>query len=415
MGAEPDGPKVRPSHLRRSLRAIGLLLLLVAAGGVLLRVFCLRVFEVETASMEPTIHGSAPADGEHAAFTGQGVLVAFGPLFSIASVARFDLVVVDRGEGGPPFVKRVVGLPGERMQLSGGDLFVNGERLSAGSGRPPAVEVFAWELDSFPDSFHYLTGNGSPWSFNAEGDFELEGTSVPAGAERGMALLQRELADDLRLGNGAFARGRHQVNDGALSFEVSVPDRAASGHLRARLVEEGDIFEAELELTAGRVHARILRSPSGEELASADLVSMPATWTRLTFENRDNQLHLTLAPAEMPDDTKLALDVTYAANRPFEAVLPPGITSIAPRVAFGGDGLVARFRGLVVTRDLFWTPTGPWGSRASIELGPDEYFVLGDNSANSLDSRYWGPVHAHQILGRPLAVVGPWSERHWLR
>lgn len=414
MSVEADGLADRTPRLRRNLRYLGWCVLLFALLGLVARVFCVRIFHVETASMEPTIHGAAPAAEGVAAFPGHRVLVGFGPLFSPESLERFDLVVIDRGEGGPPFVKRVVGFPGERLQLSGGDLLVDGERLPSDAPRPPSVEVFAWGKDSFEECFHFALGDDSPWSFEDEGAFRLSGTDVPAGAERGMALLQRELADDVRLGNGAFARGRHQVNDGALSFEVSVSDPLASGHLRARLVEEGDIFEAELTLSPGKVRVSLLRSPGGEVLTSAELVTLPSRWTRVFFENRDNRLRLTMAPAEAPEELVLSLEVSYEANRAYEAVLPPGITSIAPRVAFGGDGLDARFRELRVTRDLFWTPTGPWGSRPSIELGPDEYFLLGDNSANSLDSRYWGPVHVRQLLGRPLAIVDPWQDRRWL-
>ena len=34
-----------------------------------------------------------------------------------------------------------------------------------------------------------------------------------------------------------------------------------------------------------------------------------------------------------------------------------------------------------------------------VVVGKDHYFVLGDNRANSEDSRYYGAVHRKQILG----------------
>jgi len=35
-----------------------------------------------------------------------------------------------------------------------------------------------------------------------------------------------------------------------------------------------------------------------------------------------------------------------------------------------------------------------------LTLGPDQYFMLGDNRLNSLDSRSFGPIPADQIVGR---------------
>src|SRR5262245_11846344 len=35
-----------------------------------------------------------------------------------------------------------------------------------------------------------------------------------------------------------------------------------------------------------------------------------------------------------------------------------------------------------------------------LTLGPDQYYVLGDNRLNSLDSRSFGPIPAEQIVGR---------------
>ena len=42
----------------------------------------------------------------------------------------------------------------------------------------------------------------------------------------------------------------------------------------------------------------------------------------------------------------------------------------------------------------------------------DGYFAMGDNSYNSLDSRYWGPVPEENLVGRGLFVYWPFS-RHW--
>jgi signal peptidase I len=42
--------------------------------------------------------------------------------------------------------------------------------------------------------------------------------------------------------------------------------------------------------------------------------------------------------------------------------------------------------------------------KVSVTLGPDRYYAMGDNSHNSFDSRYWGPVPERNLLG-PAAVV----------
>ncbi len=41
-----------------------------------------------------------------------------------------------------------------------------------------------------------------------------------------------------------------------------------------------------------------------------------------------------------------------------------------------------------------------------------KYFAMGDNSANSADSRYWGFVPSRDVVGRPIFVYYPFT-RHW--
>ena len=46
------------------------------------------------------------------------------------------------------------------------------------------------------------------------------------------------------------------------------------------------------------------------------------------------------------------------------------------------------------------------------DLGPEEYVALGDNSANSSDSRAWGTVPRDNIVGRAMCVYLPFGH-HW--
>ena len=51
-------------------------------------------------------------------------------------------------------------------------------------------------------------------------------------------------------------------------------------------------------------------------------------------------------------------------------------------------------------------------SDATFVVPTDGYFALGDNSFNSFDSRYWGPVPAGNLVGRGLFVYWPFQP-HW--
>jgi signal peptidase I len=41
---------------------------------------------------------------------------------------------------------------------------------------------------------------------------------------------------------------------------------------------------------------------------------------------------------------------------------------------------------------------------------PGEFYVLGDNRADSCDSRYWGPIQGSSIIGRAILVI--WHDNH---
>jgi signal peptidase I len=43
----------------------------------------------------------------------------------------------------------------------------------------------------------------------------------------------------------------------------------------------------------------------------------------------------------------------------------------------------------------------------NITIGPNSYFMMGDNRDSSDDSRYWGPVPKENIIGEAFVTYWP--------
>ena len=72
------------------------------------------------------------------------------------------------------------------------------------------------------------------------------------------------------------------------------------------------------------------------------------------------------------------------------------------RVMAAHDG----YRGYAAGRDNLAEPN------QTLTVPAQHYFAMGDNSYNSYDSRYWGPVPEENLVGRGLLVYWPFN-RHW--
>ena len=52
---------------------------------------------------------------------------------------------------------------------------------------------------------------------------------------------------------------------------------------------------------------------------------------------------------------------------------------------------------------------------APVTLGDDEYFVMGDNRTGSSDSRSWGPMQKHFIIGKAWLIYYPFEHFQFLQ
>lgn len=61
-----------------------------------------------------------------------------------------------------------------------------------------------------------------------------------------------------------------------------------------------------------------------------------------------------------------------------------------------------------ILRDIFYYNRGDYGEiDQKIKVPPASYYVLGDNSSSSRDSRYWGFVPKKYLLGRAILIYWP--------
>jgi signal peptidase I len=473
----PEAPSAKPQpqhprHIRHPLR-----LLFVVSGGLLalflvLRTIALEPFGVPTGSMAPALIGhhrdglcprcgytvrvgrpGAGGAAEHFAnvtcpncehrfslaaardLSGDRLLVDKN-VYELRPPRRWEMIVFrcpdpDPKEFGKPYVKRLVGLPGESITVADGDVYVNGEIARKGLAelRETVVPVFDMAFAPNPG------GWGVRWLVEPVGS----DPRLPAAAPNGPApadgaviqgnALVLDASDTPQTMTGATYRHWHldereeqpvrawsaydgtprrrdrlpAAHDFVLTCEVEVTAAAGGGEacFAVRLMDGSDAVTA--EITAGprdTGRAQLTREKHGGIGSTRGVSLKPGRTYRLEFAFVDRRVLLAL-------DGRLVLpaaDLEPAENR----------REVKRPLQLGARGCRVVLRDLKLWRDVHYTQYGEHGVRHAVWLGPGEYFVLGDNSGNSQDSRKWPKpgVPRADLIGKPFLIHQPLRAAH---
>lgn len=418
--------------------------------------------------------------------TGDRILV-FKYLYQVYEPRRWD-VVVFKAPHDPQtnFIKRLVGLPNEQIALIDGDVWVRtpaaGESASPGvdawslpgwsiQRKPERVQRTVWQdvywsqyepLNPVRDS---LTGSafespwlgGAGWTIDGERSYTYGGTG-PTTLEwetRIRPIVDRYAYDEMYSWLKLFPVG--DLNMSAGVEPVGGPVEAAAA-IRAR----GHEFRAEVRGRSVSLKMGELADPDAgwgsggptqwREIARGELEHelAPGRVTNIEFWHVDQALELWAdgklvasgvydwTPEErLRRSTSLTLGEVVARDRVEGNSLAEQREYRMPGVRWEFSGPVTLHR-VGLQRDLYYQP----GERsdpgyvnqparathplASPRLGPDHFFVLGDNSPMSADSRLWevseewvreqidpaeGIVPRKLLIGRAFFVYFPALDR----
>jgi len=334
--------------------------------------------------------------------------------YSLRGPRRWELAAFRHPhEPGRIVVKRVVGLPGESVQIRDGEVYADGrlQRKSLFAQRALAVLVHdanhppprdlppRWDVDEAGAGWASAHGRFAHPSIPGETSIHWltyrHWRRTPGLAEpiREAPIVNFRGYNQTRLQR---AENVHPVADVMLSFHLV--RASGEGQLLARASDGRDTFQVRMEPTAGGFEVRRNGRPVG-----LDGPRNVPPWK--------DDLHVEVSLVD--HQFLVAFDGHPALVYPFEPS-GPRVKPPSRPLAIGSRGLEVELCDLRVYRDVYYTHPvgvkGRWGLDEPFPLGPGEYFVLGDNSPISEDSRTWpeGPaVPRHALIGKPCLLHFP--------
>ena len=425
-----------------------------------LRVGFVEPFGVPTGSMAPTLIGNhreapcprcgypvrvgIPTAGERAGFfadipcpnCGQHVnlseardingdrLLVDKNVYALRKPRRWEVAVFRcAADLSKPYVKRIVGLPDEEIAIIDGDAFANGELL-----RKSLAEVRETRIPVFAMAYSPPNGWGSRWLvYPPEADARLprDAGREPAPADdtvlqNGTLVLDASAApqtevrleyrhwnldekreEAIKSGNSYDGGVRREsnvyaVHDFYLKCDVEVTAANPDSSFACRLFDGQDAVAVEVAVgTKATGQVRMAHDKLGVLSSAAKVAFEPGHTYSVEFAFVDRRASFAIdgkvvtAPSDLPVEKKRG-----EVRRPLQ---------------IGARGCRIVLKNLTLERDIHYTQAGKHGTRTPAKLGPSEYFMLGDNSGNSQDSREWPEpgVPEADFIGKPFLIHQP--------
>jgi signal peptidase I len=329
-----------------------------------------------------------------------------------------------------PYVKRVIGLPGERVFIADGDIWINDQlaRKTLKEARECRVLVFDMNYPPKPDGWtkRWVLESNLPPLENADSPFILADRELRLDGGRGAPSIYWIAYQHHRFDELTGLERREPVRDGFVYNGAAGDDRANAVH---------DFFvELEVEILGGSGSLQCRMNDGHDQVVASCPIG----------ERGDAQLRQegvgtvrTLSRKPLKKGSKYRIEMAFVDRRASFAVdgnevfpaydLQPleerqhADASSAPLrkevdspFALAVQGTNVAIRNVRIYRDIYYRSTGNNAVANALQLGADEYFMLGDNSANSHDSRSWQipGVPERNFLGKPFLLHQPSRVAH---
>jgi signal peptidase I len=339
--------------------------------------------------------------------------------FTVRAPQRWEVVIMQLF--GLNFIKRILGLPGESVEIRDGDLYVDGSLCRKSLAEFKKMRIPVFDINFQP----------RPMTWAARWECAPYKPDAPTLVGSALFLGDRETPDGWHL-----AAYRHFCLD-TQKFLPIVDEYAYNGAQPARTVPVHDLMlECDIEIQQGQGEFA-LGITDGKDYA---LAKAPITNSATSGGPLGSSIHLVRAfslPALQDPGPPIAeasgvslqsgkryhVEWAFVDRRLTLAIdgrevlgtidLPPCFErgEVVRPVMLAVRGAKAKVTNLRLWRDVHYTQDGQHGvAGAVVHLGADQYFVLGDNSPRSEDSRFWphdGAVPASALIGSPLFLPKP--------